>query len=161
VNDQAIASMDVDVLFLVGTGDVVDRDVIQGASFPFSGDKQDPEPQADPSPLALDFGVDPTAVGFASLDYTFDPDNTEGRGAYLRTLSFVIDLQHAPEPVTACNATATNFSPGTQLTDFGYRFEGVARAVTFELDAKAGLSTGTFPAALDEQGAPVVNELPH
>jgi hypothetical protein len=161
VNDQAIVDLDVDVLFLVGDGQVADQDVLQAAQFPFTGDKLNPDPQADPTPLPLDFGFAPTAVGFAKLDFAFDPDRTDDHGAYLRTLSFTLAPKEAPLPVTDANATATNYSPGTQLTDFGYRFTGVARAVDFDVTAKRGTSTASLPAKLDADGAPVVTAVPH
>lgn len=161
VNEQAIVDLEVAVTFLAGDGEVVDRDLVQGAQFPFSGDNLHPEEQVDPSPIALDFGFAPTAIGFAAVDFTFDPENTEDRGAYLRTLSFTAAPKSSPQPIVEANATATNYSPITQLTDFGYRFDGVVRAVDFELSAQRGTTTASLPAKLDADGNAVVSELDH
>ncbi|MEQ1572429.1 MAG: hypothetical protein ABMA64_42810 [Myxococcota bacterium] len=162
VYDQAVVDLDVDVTFLVGDGAVEDLDLVQGAQFEFSGNPANPEPQTDPAPIALEFPITPTALGFAAIDFAFDPTRTDDRGAYLRTWSFTAAPGEGQEPFVAANATATNFSPGTQLEDFGYRFEGVVRAVDFELELTRGTtSEAGIPAALDEAGQPVITSLDH
>src|SRR5262249_39423864 len=153
---QAIVDLHVDVLFLVGTGETVALDVVQGAEFPFDGPP--PEPQEDPAPLALAYGFEPTALGFSVLDYSFHVDDPDNRGAYLRTLAF--DVKPGTLGTGEGNATATNYSQLTQLSGFDYQFEGQMRAVAFPLDVQRGTATVSLPADLDDLGHPIVTTLP-
>jgi hypothetical protein len=154
VNDQAVVELVIDVLFLVGEGDQSTAAVSQGAEFPYDGGV--PDVQVDPAPLALSLGFTPTAVGFSSLSYAFHVDDPEERGAYLRTLAFSVDAVEG-----TANGTATNYSPGTQLSGFDYAFEGEVQAVSFPLTAERGTISATLPADLDDAGAPVLNDLPY
>ena len=92
-------------------------------------------------------GRSPTRLGF--IDFRFDPDRTDDWGAYLRTFGFWA------KPDGTANAFATNYSPGSQLQDFGFHFDGDVVAIEHLGTVERGSSTGTFPAALDEAGEPL------
>lgn len=155
VNTQAVVSLTIDLLAVVGAETIERQTLATEASYAFSGDKINPEAQDDPAPKALAFTVEDPVVGFTALDFAFDPDRTDDRGAYLRTLGWWA------EPGGDANAVATNYSPGTQLSDFAYRFAGEVVAIDHGGTVTRGTSTGTFPAALEADGSAVPNTLPH
>jgi len=139
----------IDVLFIVAD-DAVAHDVHQEAYFPFSGDQFAPGPQEVPAPVALP-GDGSGLMGWSSLVYRFNTDSPVGRGAYIRTLHFGIDGADA-------HGTATNFSPITQLHDFGFTFDGVVQEIPL-----AGVETATYtavlPAEIDAAGVATVFDL--
>lgn len=155
VNDQAIVDLSVTVLVVVGKGDVESQSLTAGAQYPFSGDVQEPEAQDDPAPTTLSWTIEDPLLGFSSIDFRFDPDRDDDRGAYLRTLGFWA------APDGTANAIATNYSPLTQLQDFGYTFEGEVRAIEHRGTLTRGTATGTVGAELDDEGAPVVHPIEH
>lgn len=158
VNDQAVVELTVTVLVAVGNGAVEIQPLEAEAVYPFSGDAGHPEEQVLPEPTQLSWSIEDPLVGFRSLDFRFDEHvgtRFADRGAYLRTFGFWA------EPGGAANAFATNYSPGTQLQDFSYRFEGEVVAIEHLGTVTRGTSTATLPAALDANGAPVVHSLEH
>lgn len=155
VNDQAIVDLSVTVLVVVGKGAVETQPLTVEATYPFSGDKSHPEEQDVPAPTELSWTITDPLLGFKAIDFRFDPDRTDDRGAYLRTFGFWA------KPDGTANAFATNYSPGSQLQDFGFHFDGDVVAIEHLGTVERGSSTGTFPAALDETGEPIVQTLDH
>jgi hypothetical protein len=158
VNDRAVVDLDVQLLVVVGKGDRESATLTTEAAYPFSGDSGEPGDQAEVEPQTLSFAIEEPLLGFGSLDFRFDPDRTDDRGAYLRTLGFWVT---EAEGSVQANAVATSYSPGTQLADFAYRFEGEVRAVETGGTIERGTSEATLPAALDDAGAPVIHTVEH
>lgn len=155
VNDQAVVDFDVQLLAVVGDTTVETQPLSSSAAYAFSGNSIAPEPQDDPAAQTLSFTAADPVMGFSSVDFRFDPDRTDDRGAYLRTLGWWA------EPGGSANAVATNYSPGTQLEDFAFRFDGEVVAIEHGGTVTRGTSTGSFPAELDDAGSGVVNSLAH
>jgi hypothetical protein len=92
----------------------------------------------------------------SGFDWTFYPDvfgaGADEQGAYLRTLAF------GAEPGGTARATATNYSPGTQLEGFSYAVDATARGVVLDADGEGFTVSGTLETELLD-GAPVVHEL--
>ncbi|MSQ03243.1 MAG: hypothetical protein EXR71_15355 [Myxococcales bacterium] len=95
--------------------------------------------QTPPAPEALAL---PDVRAFSSLEWFFHEADADGRGAYLRTLT--ADSSGA--------ASATNYSPGTQLSGFDYRFVGTV--VGFEGDGAGERKDWAlhYTPALDDDG---------
>jgi hypothetical protein len=157
INELAVASMTVGVTVIVGADDVEQQDVLQGAAWECGDCPYDPNEQPDPDPAErpLEMSAEGRIFGWSSLDWRFHADDPEGRGAYLRTLSFDVDADGG-----VASGHATNFSPATQLSGFDYAFEGVARGVAVSGDPSRGTIEATLPAELDDAGFPVVTTLP-
>lgn len=155
VNEQAVVDLQVDVLFLVGEGDAGSVEITQTSTYEYDGVGL-PDEQVEPAPVAADFGFVPTAVGWSSLDFVFHEGDPDNRGAYLRTIGFAAD------PVAGeATGTATNYSPGTQLSGFEYAFAGVLGGVAFPVTAERGTISAAVEAELDDAGAPVIVDLPY
>jgi hypothetical protein len=153
VNDQAVVDLTVDVVLVFGMGQTSSQDLVQSATYEYDGVGL-PDVQKEPAAVALDFGFTPTAAGFTALDFAFHEEDPDNRGAYLRTLAFAVD------PVGgAANGTATNYSPGTQLSGFEFSFAGTVSAVDFPLSVERGTITETLDTELDDAGVPVVYAL--
>lgn len=150
VNQRAMVALDVHLLAVVGTDAVETTKLQTEAAYPFD---PGPELQEEIAPTAISFGIEEPLVGFGSLDFRFDPDRDDDRGAYLRTLGFWAGP-------TEANAVATNAS-ATMLYDFTYRFEGEVRAIDAGGTIERGKSSGSFPASLGADGKPVMNTLAH
>jgi hypothetical protein len=147
VNELALVPMSADVLFIIGA--TPDRQgIAQDAYFPFSGDSANPGEQVVPPGVALDAHA-PGLRGWSRFDWSFNPDSDTGRGAYLRTLSLRIDDETA-------SGTATNYSPVTQLDDFGFVFDGEVVHVAMSGVSSSTLTATDVPAALDDVGEPVM-----
>lgn len=153
VNTLAVVSLDVHLLVVVGADAIETIPLSREASYPFVFGET-PEVQLEPEPTDIATGIEAPLLGFGSMNFEFDPDRTDDRGAYLRS----VGLWATPE---GANAIATNYSPGTQIFDFAYRFEGEIHAVEIDAEITRGKSSDTFPAALDEAGDPVLNSLAH
>ena len=140
----------------VATPDGLERhSVAHQQSYEFSGNQFDPEEQPDPEltdrPLALSW--DQAIAGWSSLDFHFHEDDADLRGAYLRSLAVGLDAEQG-----WASGHATNYSPGTQLSDFGYRFEGEVTAV--QADGEVEWGTASFheiEAELDDDARPVLH----
>jgi len=123
--------------------------------YEFTGNQFDPEEQPDP-PLeerALALSWDDAIAGWSAIDFRFDEDDPDLRGAYLRTLSVGFDPAEG-----WASGHASNYSPGTQLSDFGYAFEGQITAV--EADGAMEWGSATFDeieAELDDDARPVLH----
>ena len=150
VNDRAVVPFGVDVLVIAGHTGVADEAVAAAATYPFSGNASDPGEQDEvlPQPLTLDAPV----LGWAAVDFAFNPDNPDGRGVYLRTFGFEIGADGA-------SGLATNYSPVTQLHDMSYTFAGTARGVTVEGEVTSGTVETTLPVELDASERPVIHTL--
>lgn len=156
VAEEAELRMRVDVLVVVADGLHSETAVAHEQSWPWDGEGDPVEqllPELEERPYELLSDPGQTAVGFGSLSFSFHQEE-QGRGAYLRTLGFAID------PVQGwASGHATNYSPGTQLSGFDYRFEGLVRSVELEVDVQRELWVAELPVELDAQGRPVVHDL--
>jgi hypothetical protein len=144
---DAVVSVRADVLVVDASADT--QDVVAEAAYAFDGDSLDPDPQPDPDPQAVSFD-EHALLGWTRLDWRFHEGGT--RGAYLRTLS-------ASASPDAAVATATNFSPGTQLSDFDFRFEGSVAALDLDGEVARQRWEGRLPAELDPDGHAVLHRL--
>jgi hypothetical protein len=158
VNDRAVVDLDVHLLVVVGKGDHESATLTAEAAYPFSGDAGQPEEQPEVEPQTLSFAVEEPLLGFGSLDFRFDPDQTDDGGAYLRTLGFWVTEEGG---TVQANAVATNYSPGTQLSDFAYHFEGEVHAVETGGTIERGTSQATLATELDEAGDAVIHTVEH
>lgn len=156
VNDQAVVALTVGVRVIAGRGAPGSAAVSQTMEYRLGdGGTTTPLPQ-DPPDLA-----DRTVAlawtgpyGWSTVDFSFHVDDPEGRGAYLRSLSFFLD----PETSSA-SGHATNYSPGTQLSSFDYTFAGEARALDLGVTPTRRFAADTLEVELDGDGAPVVERL--
>ena len=151
VNDRAVVSMTVHLLAAYGDVDMETLALTSEAYFPYTGNRLKPGQQVPPAPSTLSFSIDDPMIGFSSIDFRFDPDRTDDRGNYLRTLEWWVD------PGGEANGVATSYSPGTQLEDFGYSFEGSVVAVAHGGTLTRGTSNGSLPA----EDNPPPTLLPH
>jgi hypothetical protein len=129
--------------------------ISHGQYYPFSGNQFSPEEQPDPdsSERPLSLGWDQAIAGWSALDFRFHQDDTELRGAYLRTLSV-----HLDEEQGWASGHATNYSPGTQLSDFEYHFEGEVTALPADGEIERGSARfEQLEAELDDDARPVVH----
>ena len=155
VVDDAVVKVRVDVLVAVGGGEATKADVAHGLVYEWDGSGDPPE-QPDPSPAErpYDAGIDPTRamVGWSALDFDFHLEVDPGRGAYLRTWSFVADPTGG-----SASGHATNYSPGTQIAGFDYTFAGTVRALDLRADVERGVLDVLLPERIDESGAPRID----
>jgi hypothetical protein len=159
VNEEALVAVRVDAMFVVGKGvESADVPFEVAAAYEFTGNPTVPGDQVEPDPQSLDYGLsaEPTATGVASMEWLFYPEvygtGDDEQGAYLRTFRF----QASPDGTAA--ATATNYSPGTQLEGFSYEVQAVARGVVFDGDASTWETSVVLETLLDD-GVPVVHEV--
>lgn len=155
VNEHAVVAFAVDVLVAVGRDPLGEQAELHAeAAYPFSGDPIDPEPQEDPAPsdLGLDVGDD-ALLGFSELRFRFHESDPEARGAYLRTLGF------RAEPDGTAAAAATNYSVGTQLSDFSFVFDGTVRTIATGGTVERGTVTAELTTDLEDDGTPVQHVL--
>lgn len=151
VIDRARVRVLVDVLVVSAEAAASTHAVSRQETYAYSGDKFEPGAQVPPDPVPIDL-PDTAVTGWSRLDFRFHVDDPDLRGAYLRTLDLVASPADA-------NGTATNFSPGTQLSGFDYAFEGTVRAVDLGVLVTRGTAVGTYPAALTEDGLPILHAM--
>jgi len=150
VVDRATVELEVEVLFVLAPDEPSQENVHLEMSYDYSGNSLDPGEQPEPPPdsYAASFVTD--AIGWSAIDFRFDPG--EDRGAYLRSLAF--------EATTAgALGWASNFSPGTQLEDFAYSFDGVVTGFDVDGDLTRGATSASLVPELDSGGEPVVHEV--
>ncbi len=116
----AEATLTIDVLGVAGVASQ-SASLVQSASW--NQDGSELAAQTPPRPETLDL---PEARAFSSLEWFFHKGDFDGRGAYLRTLT----------ADSAGAASATNYSPGTQVSGFDYRFVGTVVGFVGENDAE-------------------------
>jgi hypothetical protein len=157
VRDRAQVRFDL-ALWVVATREAVtEQEVVGGMSFPDPAGGV-PAPQVPTDAAALDgaFGPD-SVVGWRAVDMAFHQEDPLERGAYLRTWTLRVD----PVGGTAAGQ-ATNYSPGTQLSGFSYEFAGTVVGATLPGAVAHGFTAATaVPAALAEDGGPVLTALPY
>ena len=76
------------------------------------------------------------------------------RGAYLRSLAFGIDGDGG-----SASGSATNRSPGTQLTGFSYTFDGTVVGARVAGDIQRHDVSQLIPVTLDEAGEAALVQL--
>ncbi len=137
VIEQARVAMTVGVQVISAGGDAVSETVSHGQVFEYSGTAGSPGEQAAPdlSERTIDLAFD-GPIGWSAVDFRFHEDDPEDRGAYLRSMSFALDVSS-----TSASGAATNFSPGTQLSGFDYSFAGTVSAIpgVFEVERRAAI----------------------
>jgi len=158
--DQAQVGVSLQLVAAVTTRDVGSATIANAESYALGdGGRSHPDPQPDPDPaqrtLALSFDG-PAALGWSRVDFRFHTQETDGRGAYVRTLSFSVDGAN-----DFASGHATNYSPLTQFSGFDYAFEGTVQAIALdewpELRHAALLAT---PVLLDADGHGLTQALP-
>jgi hypothetical protein len=128
VVDEAVVGVTIDVALVFATGNVLHHSVRQQAEYDLGESNFNPDPQPPPDDASIAVEMSGLGqMGWTELSYRFHVDHPEGRGAYLRTLSFDAD----PAAGTAFGH-ATNYSPISQTSGFDYVFEGVV--AEFALD---------------------------
>ncbi len=132
----AEAIVTVDVLGIAGVTPTF-APLAQSASW--NQDGSELAEQRPPAPEDLDlFNV----RAFSALEWFFHEADVDSRGAYLRTLT----------ADSAGAASATNYSPGTQLSGFDYRFVGTVVGFDGEDDAERTDWALTYTPTLDVEG---------
>ncbi|NOY24434.1 MAG: hypothetical protein GXP62_01040 [Oligoflexia bacterium] len=157
VADQAQVPVDLDVVVAVSPDGVQQVDLSDSMTYDYGDGPATPAEQPDPDladrPLRLSLAS--PVVGWSALDWRFLQTETDGRGAYLRTLSFDADADAG-----YASGHATNYSPITQLTGFDYQFTGTVTALDLDGGTIQGnLSQATIPAQLADDGSVVVFDL--
>ncbi len=147
VVDQAQVPVLVDLVAMLGPMEAEAFEVSHGKNYGLDDDQPDPDLAARAVPVPLE----DAAFGWRALDYRFHVGDAEGRGAYLRSLSFVADAAGQ-----TASGHATNYSPGTQLSGFDYEFAGVVQAFSFDGEITRGVVEETVEVELAEDGTPVV-----
>jgi hypothetical protein len=154
---RARVDVSVDVLFVHGGGAAAEAAIESAATFPLHdpADASTDPPVAEqtlPAGTAPSLGLIDPLVGWRAMSWQFHADDPDGRGAYLRSLNLVGSSETAM-------GGATSYSPGTQLSDFAYAFEGTL--VGHEVGG--AVSTGTLEVELevltDEAGAAMTQML--
>jgi len=161
VAEQARVPIDVAVLAVVGDRPVGTADVAHEESYTYGCTSfpclsPDPQPDPDLSARPLDLSdLEEPAVGWSKFDFRFHVDDPDDRGAYLRTLSVDADLAGG-----TASGHATNYSPGTQLSGFDYAFSGTVRGMEVGGELERGVVEETVTVDLEEDGTPVIHDLP-
>jgi hypothetical protein len=129
--------------------------VDHGLYYEFSGNQFDPEEQPDPDladrPITLSW--DQAIAGWSAVDFRFHAEDQDLRGAYLRSLAVELSTEEG-----WASGHATNFSPGTQLSDFSYDFTGQVSAVPADGEVSWGqASFDDIEAELDDDARPVIH----
>lgn len=151
VYDRSLVPISVDVLVVAGAP-AEDEAVTASADYAFSGNQFDPEPQDEVPPAALSLDTS-GMVGWAAIDFAFNPGKKTERGTYLRSWGFELGDDGAA-------GVATNFSRGTQLHGMSYTFAGTVRAVPTEGTIEKGTIEAEIPAQLLADGRPLVTSYP-
>ncbi len=157
VVDQAQVAMTVQVTTMVSKREHESIQISNAAVYERGDDQNNPLEQPDPPASERTLGSTLSgdlAGGWSRLDYTFHADETDGRGAYIRSLIF--DVIPAND---FASGHATNYSPGTQFSGFDYDFEGTVEVVSVSGEVRTGLIEQTLPVELDDDGRPVVFDL--
>jgi hypothetical protein len=151
---QARATVVVDVLGMLTTGESETHEVDYALAYPWNGSssKPDPQPTPDPAERSVDIGIDGALVGWSRVQFQFNEEDP--RGAYLRSIGFEADQGGL------ATGHATNYSPITQLSGFDYAFEGTVVAVEVGGEVKTGTVTQVIPAELEDDGSARPFEFP-
>lgn len=154
VVDRARVPITVQVLAVATPNGLEHHDLAHQQYYEFSGNQFDPEEQPDPDlaerPLALSW--DDAIAGWSAIDFHLHEDDPDLRGAYLRSLSVGLNVDQG-----WASGHATNYSPGTQLSDFSYRFEGEVTALEADSPVEWGqASFDEIEAELDDDARPVI-----
>lgn len=153
VYERAQVPVVLDVLVIGDGMDVEEQTVTASADYKFSGNQFNPEPQEEVAATALAFELEGRALGWTSIDYSFNPGDAGQRGAYLRSWGFEAGAD-------GVSGVATNFSRGTQLHGMSYAFEGTVQAVDLGADVQRGVVEATMQATLNADERPVVETFP-
>lgn len=154
VLDRAQVAVTVDVVVLVGKGDIERREVVWSDAWDLgeSGFQPDEQPDPETADRSLTFDLEDPVLGWRTVDFRFHQQIETDRGAYIRSLDLIADSTSG-----FVSGHATNYSPPTQLSGFDYLFRGVVQAVDVGAEVEhgevliEGLSTD-----VDEQGRPVI-----
>lgn len=149
VVDQAEVPITLDLVAVVSDADSATQDVAHGEAYGHRDEDgaliEQPDPDYTERPL--DLGLSNPIAGWSRLDYTFHDEEGLGRGAYLRDLEWVLDVNAG---VASGHATNASF---TQLSGFDYRFEGTVVGVETTGTVERGTLTVTgLAASLTEDG---------
>ncbi len=150
---RAVVPIRADVLVVFAPSEPTRWTVSQSAEWDY-GSRQEPLPQEPPAPEDRDLPLDQPIVGWSSLSWTFHEGDPEGRGAYVRSLTFLTGEDGRT------GGHATNYSPGTQLSGFDFVFEGAAVAVDVGGEVDRYSLDHVLPVELDGEGRPVIHSVP-
>jgi len=152
VNEQAQVHLKVALLAVAGKGVPERQSVSHGAAYGY-GSKSSPEPQDDPdwTTRPLELPIEGHVLGWTALSYQFHAEDADQRGAYLRSLAF-----NADPLLDSAYGHATNYSPGSQLSDFDYSFDGEAVAVPVAGEYEGGRLELQLEAVVDDDKSPVL-----
>lgn len=161
VADQAQVPVVVDVVVAVSRYGIEQIEVAHELSYEYGDGPARPAEQPDPdlASRGLDVSGDSPVVGWSGLHWSFYGADPDGRGAYLRTLSFDADAGSG-DAAGYASGHATNYSPITQLSGFDYAFSGTVTAIEMpDGSAEGGLAEAVIPAELEDDGTVVVFDL--
>ncbi len=153
VYERALIPVTADVLVIAGfPSRALDEATVASAmTYPFDGGT--PDKQEEAPPLALGIDTEGAIVGWRAIDFAFNTvENPGDRGAYLRSWGFEITGDSAA-------GIATNYSPGTQLHEMDYVFDGTVVAVEAEGTYETGTVVETIDVELEDE-RPVVFTFP-
>lgn len=138
---EATIALSVTILALAGI-DTTTTSVEKTAAYEL-GTTSNPDPQEAPVST-----LTPDGLAWQSLDWSFHVTDADSRGAYLRSLAFDAGEQSS--------ASASNYSPGTQLSGFDYAFVGTVLGAPGERERVD--SSASYAPVLDANGtaSPVV-----
>jgi hypothetical protein len=154
VVEQAQFRFDVDVLIVEGTANATVSEFEQSAAYDYEYGTV-PDPQEEPPPIDLHDDFSRSFAGWSRIQWKFNLEDPDARGAYLRTLGFEVIADEG-----TVTGIATNYSPITQLSGFEYTFQGTLQTVDLGTDVTRGTVEETIPATLDADGVPVVTTFP-
>lgn len=149
VVDQAQVPITLDLMAVVSSGATASQDVSHGESYGLRDEDGDLIEQPDPDygARSLDLGLSNPIAGWSRLDFVFHEEEGLGRGAYIRDLEWLIDVEAG---VASGHATNASF---TQLSGFDYAFSGTVVGVETTGEIERGTLVVTdLPASLTEQG---------
>lgn len=158
VNEQAIADVEIEVAVAAGAITSARVPVSHTLAYEYGDGPFDPAPQPAPDLSARPLDVpDGAALGWSSVHFDFHVGDPEGRGGYLRSLSWLATGADGG----SASGHADNYSPATQISGFDYAFEGeVVTLVPDRGEVTRVRAAATLPAALDAGGVPILTELP-
>jgi hypothetical protein len=153
VVDQAQVRLVVDVAVLAGA-DVIGEDLSQSMIYTYGDGPSDPDEQPDPNPAERSTSLgDVDAIGWSKLDFRFHQEDVDGRGAYVRSLSFLGTTDGFG------SGHATNYSPGTQYSGFDYTFDGTIVGLGLKGEVERVAVDELVDIELDEDGVPIPEAL--
>ncbi len=158
VADEARIAVTVNVLALVTRHDLETIEINQDHFYELGdGGQFEPlaPPDPDPATRTLDTALNgQVAAGWSRLHWDFHQTHTDGRGAYIRSLTFDVDPL-----ANFATGHSTNHSPGTQFSDYDYTFGGTVEVVEVRDTVRWGLIEQVLPVEIDADGNPVVYPL--